>query len=294
MFLNVAKQGSFAAVARQLNSDPSLISRHIAALENELGFRLFERSTRRLALTEAGQLIFDRIQAPLDEIDELQNLARDIVREPQGRLRIATSIAFGERWLIPKLGAFRNQYPKIELDLVLNDMTIDLVTEKVDLAIRLGERPAGAYITKRLMPTRYHLVASPHYLDDNGYPQQPADIKSHSCIAFPYSGYQSLWRFKSVYDIIDEVEIKPAMIISNALAMRQAVLHHMGIAMLSDWTIGEDIESGRLVDVFPDHIVSAKNFDTSAWLLYPSKSYVPAKTRALLSFLADIPRIENV
>ena len=164
VFLDVVRLGSFAAVARQQDTDPSSISRQIAVLEAELGYRLFERTTRRLALTEAGQLTFDRIQAPLEEIGEIRDLARDAVAVPQGNLRLSTSIAFGERWLMPRLRAFREAYPKIRLELLLSDETTDLVAEKIDLAIRLGSRPSGPYVASKLLTTRYHLVASPAYL----------------------------------------------------------------------------------------------------------------------------------
>ncbi|MBL4646174.1 MAG: LysR family transcriptional regulator, partial [Rhizobiales bacterium] len=210
IFVEVAKIGSFAALARKMNSDPSSISRQIAALEDRLGYRLFERSTRRLVLTEAGQLTFDRIQNPIEEILDIQNLARDAVTHPQGTLRVGTSVAFGERWLVPKLSGFGQLYPEITIELVLSDSTTDLIAEKIDLTIRLGDRPSGPYVCQRLMTTHYHVVASPDYLEIAGLPSKPVDIKSHNCIAFPFPGYRSLWQFKSANSTVEKIEFTPS------------------------------------------------------------------------------------
>lgn len=285
IFVDVVRQGAFAAVARRQDTDPSSISRQIAALEAELGVRLFERTTRRLALTEAGQLIFDRIQAPIEEIGEIRDLARDAVAVPQGTLRLSASVAFGERWLVPRLPAFRATYPKIRLELLLSDGITDLIAEKIDLAIRLGSRPSGPYVTSKLLTTRYRLVASPAYLERAGRPLRPEDIRAHEAIAFPFPGFRSRWKFRSKGGEIEEVEIEPSLIVSNALALRRAALEGLGIALLSDWTLREDLAAGTLVDVFPDLDVAAGDFDTAAWLLYPSRAYVPAKTRCLIDYL---------
>ena len=272
IFVDVVRQGSFAAVARGQDTDPSSISRQIAALEVELGVRLFERTTRRLALTEAGQLIFERIQAPLEEIGEIRDLARDAVAVPQGTLRLSASVAFGERWLV--------------LELLLSDETTDLIAEKIDLAIRLGSRPSGPYVASKLLTTRYRLVAGPVYLERAGRPSKPEDIRAHETIAFPFPGFRSRWKFRSKGGgQIEEVEIESPLIVSNAMALRRAALEGLGIALLSDWTIREDLVAGRLVDVFPDLDAAAGDFDTAAWLLYPSRAYVPAKTRCFIDYL---------
>ncbi|TQV75831.1 LysR family transcriptional regulator [Denitrobaculum tricleocarpae] len=285
IFLDVVRLGSFAAVARRQDTDPSSISRQIAAIEAELGVRLFERTTRRLVLTEAGQLTFDRIQAPMEEIGEIRELARDVVAVPQGNLRVSTSVAFGERWLMPRLPAFRGAYPKIRLELILSDETTDLVADKIDLAIRLGARPSGPYVASKLLTTRYHLVASPAYLEKAGWPATPAEIPAHETIAFPFPGFRSQWKFRSARGRVQKIEIEPSLIVSNALALRRAALEGLGVALLSDWTIQADLAAGRLIDLFGGQEVTATDFGTAAWILYPSRSYVPAKTRCLIDYL---------
>ena len=285
MFLDVVRQGSFAAVARKHGVDPSSVSRQIAALETALGYRLFERTTRRLALTEAGQITFDRIQTPLEEIEQIRMAALDAVGTPSGLLRVTASAAFGERWLVPRLGAFKKAYPTIDLDLLLTDRQIDMVAENVDVAIRLGGRIEGSFVVSRLMATRYRVVASPEYLERHGHCSTPDDLSVRNCVVFPLPGYRSLWRFRDAGGGARGVRVSGSLTISNALAIRRAVLEGMGIALLSDWTIDEDLRAGDLVDLFPDHEVSAADFDTAAWLLYPSRAYVPAKTRVFIDHL---------
>ena len=139
--LLVARAGSFAAAARETGVDPSSVSRQVAALEEQLGLRLFERTTRRLHVTEAGRIYLDRVGPTLDAMDEAADAARDIVSEPSGLLTVTASVAFGERWLMPRVASFRAAYPRIELDLILSDAIVDLAGEGVDLALRLGPRP---------------------------------------------------------------------------------------------------------------------------------------------------------
>jgi len=129
MFIDVVRRGSFAAVARDSDVDPSSISRQIAALERDLGYRLFDRTTRRLALTQAGQLTFERIQNPLEELSQIRETAGDIVSKPGGSLRVTASVAFAERWLVPRLATFKTSYPAINFDLILSDAKVDLVGE---------------------------------------------------------------------------------------------------------------------------------------------------------------------
>jgi len=295
LFSEVAQRGSFSAVARSRGVDPSAVSRQIAALEAELGYPLFERTTRRLSLTEAGQLTLERMQPLFDEIEQVRQLARDSVTEPSGRLRLTTSVAFGERWLVPRLGGFRKAFPAISLDLALTDATLDLQAENIDLALRLGARMAGPLAGLRLMSAHYRVVASPDYLAGNGRPRQPAELAEHDAIVLPYRGFGASWRVRSRHapTETEEVQIRDTLIISNALAARRAALQGLGVALLADWLIGPDLASGVLVDVLPDHEVSAAGFDSGVWLLYPERSHLPAKTRAMIEHLKSEARFPD-
>jgi DNA-binding transcriptional LysR family regulator len=285
LFLDVCRHGSFAAAARARDLDPSAVSRQIAALEAGLGYRLFDRTTRRLMLSDAGRIAFDRLLAPLEEIEDIRLAGQDAVSQPSGLLRITASVAFGDRWLVPRLAGFRSLYPEIELDLVLTDARLDLAGEGLDVGIRLGADPGDVGACSQLFETRYRLVAAPRYQQDQGCPEKPADIANHACIAFPFSGYRSHWRFRDLSGHIEEVAIRPTVSISNALALRTAALGGLGLALLAGWLVDGDIESGRLVDVFPSVEASASDFDTAAWIVHPVRAYKPAKSRVFADYL---------
>lgn len=282
----VERHGSFAAVARVEGVDPSSVSRRIAVLEEALDLRLFERTTRRLRMTEAGQVYLDRIAPIVDALDEAADAARDTVAEPSGLLRVTTSVAFGERWLTPKLASFRAAYPQIEIELLLSDATIDIAAEGIDLALRLGPRPEGALVAAKLFDTRYHAVAAPSYLDGRSAPASPVDLADHDGILFALPRFGTAWRFRRDADApVEDVTPRRVLTISNALAIRRAALDGLGVALLADWTVYEDIAGGRLIDLLPDHKGTATDFDAAAWIVYPSRDYVPARLRVLLSHL---------
>lgn len=293
LFLDVVRCGSFAAAAREQGVDPSSVSRHIAALEQELGFRLFERTTRRLAPTEAGQLYFDRAVGLVEALEEARAEAADVVAGPKGRLRVTTSVAFAERWLLPRLPAFREAYPELELDLLSSDGLVDLFAEGIDVAVRLSARVEGPLVVAKLMDTRYRVVVSPAYLDRALPLTHPADLAGRDCLCFTLPGYRSRWRFRRGEAPVVEVAVRASLAMSNALVLRRAALDGHGPALLADWTVEEDIASGRLVDLLPDWEASAESFDTAAWLLYPSRAYVPVKTRVFIDHLRQQVRTRS-
>jgi len=282
----VERHGSFAAVARIEGVDPSSVSRRIAALEAELDLLLFERTTRRLGLTEAGRVYRDRIAPIVDALDEAADAARDTVAEPSGLLRVTTSVAFGERWLMPRLASFRAAYPQIEIQLLLSDATVDIAAEGIDLALRLGPRPEGALVAAKLFETRYRAVAAPSYLDGRTVPTVPADLADHDGILFALPRFGTAWRFRQSTDApVEDVTPRRALTISNALAIRRAALDGLGVALLADWTVRDDIANGKLVDLLPTHEGTATDFDAAAWIVYPSRDYVPARLRVLIDHL---------
>ncbi|EFL90918.1 LysR family transcriptional regulator [Ahrensia sp. R2A130] len=284
-FIDVFRHGSFASAARERNVDPSSVSRQIAVLEDELGYRLFERTTRRLSATEAGRVYHDRIAGFIDELTLAREAGADVLGAPKGQLRVTASVAFGERWLIPRIATFQTIYPEVELDLILSDAVVDIAAEGIDLGIRLGTRMSGSLVATRLLQTRYRVVAAPDYIAQHGQPVSPVNLGDHNCLVFRLPGYRSHWRFRSGAGDITEVEVRGTLSISNALALRRATLDGFGIALLADWTVDADIEAGALIDLFPAFVTSAADFDTAAWIVYPSRAYVPHKTRAFIDHL---------
>ena len=285
IFVEVAHRGSFAAVARERNIDPSSISRAVALLEDEVGVRLFQRSTRRLMLTEAGETYLAHITSLVDGLDHARDETRGMSINPTGTLRLTTSVAFGNTCLIPLMPEFRQRYPNIKLDLLLTDTILDLVSERVDLAIRLSRHFDADFVVTKLFDTQYRVCASPKYLKKNKAPAAPQDLQQHNCLLFPLPDFRSRWIFKNKKGVIEEVAIHGDITILNALALRACTLFGMGPVLLPNWLIDGDIAQGRLIDLFPKHRVTANEFDSAIWLGYPSRIHLPNKVRVMIDFL---------
>ncbi|MFQ6548310.1 LysR family transcriptional regulator [Aestuariibius sp. 2305UL40-4] len=283
----VAQQGSFAAAARVLDMDPSTVSRVVAGVERDLDLRLFQRTTRRLSVTEAGETFLRRVGPLVEEFDQAREAALEARTRPKGRVRLTASVAFGYECIVPHLAAVREALPEVTLDLVLTDQNVDLVGENIDLAVRLAPAPEGDLISRRLMTTRYRVCAAPAYLERFGRPERPAELSGHDCVRYDLPGFRTRWLFRDADGAVEEVPVGGTFVISNALALRRAVLEGVGVGLLAVHFAGEDLAAGRLVDLFPAHEVTATAFETGAWLLYPSRAYLPAKVRAVIDFLAE-------
>ena len=279
----VAQHGSFAAAARVAGVDPSSVSRTVAGIEAQLGLRLFQRSTRQLRLTEAGEVYLGRLGPLLDDLDLARDAAAEIGTAPKGRVRLTASVAFGHDVLVPVLAKLREELPGIALELILSDQNVDLVAGQVDLAIRLAPAPKGDLISTRLRSTCYRVVAAPDYVAAFGAPARPEALADHAVLRLTLPEYRTEWRFRGPSTV--SVPVDGPLLISNALALRAAARAGLGPALLADWLIDEDIASGALVDLFPDHQATATTFDTAAWLLYPSRTYLPTKVRAVIDAL---------
>ncbi|MGF1477787.1 MAG: LysR family transcriptional regulator [Geminicoccaceae bacterium] len=287
LFVDVANRLSFAAVAADRGVNPSSVSRAIAHLEGALGVRLLQRSTRRMTLTESGQAFRARVTDILDEYDQAVDQAQSSARGAAGTLRLTASVAFGERVITPLVPAFRATYPAVKLELLFTDANLDLVSNGIDLAVRLGHGVEGDLIASKLIPTRYRVCASPAYLADAAPINAPADLEHHPCVLFTLPAYRTAWRFRSRGDGAAEtvVPVSGDIAVSSALSLRSAVLSGLGPGLLADWLVGDDIEAGRLTRLLPDFEVTATEFDTAAWLVYPSRAYLPSKVRVMIDFL---------
>ncbi len=287
LFVDVAHSGSFAAVARQRNQDPSQISRTIAQLEAELGVRLFQRSTRKMLLTEAGARLLDKVEALLEELRGALEEATSAAREPSGTLRITASVTFGHHCVLPLLKEFRSLYPKIKIDFVLSDDPLDLIASHIDLAIRLGPSISGNLIVTKLLDSHYRVVASPEYIASSAPILQPSDLATHNCLLFPERIFAPLWQFKQPGEAPETVPVRGDLILSTGDAIRQLALRGLGPALLPHWAILDALEEGRLIDLFPAYEAAAASFDSAAWLIYPSRDYLPKKVRVMIDYLKN-------
>jgi len=289
--IDVARNPSFARVARQHDLDPSSVSRTIAQVEAELGFRVFQRTTRSMSLTEAGERYIRRIVPALQEFEAANEEAGALNANPAGRLRLTASVAFGNRCLVPLLPTFRKKFPGLQLELILTDSNLDLVGEAIDLAIRLGPNLSGDLIGTKLFDTRYRVCASPAYLKSVPGLRKPADLSAVASLLFTYPDFRSRWLFRSSRKVVTEVPVKGDILISNALALRECALAGLGPALLPNWLIDEDIAKRRLVQLFPAYDATATTFETAAFVLYPNRAFLPAKVRLTIDFLRQhLPR----
>ena len=285
VLVNVSRTGSFAATARSLNTDPSIVSRTIASLERELGIRLLQRNTRSMALTEAGALYVNRIDAIIEELDRAQDEAHAVSSEPTGVLRMTSSVAYGQTCIAPLMSEFSASYPEVGLELLFTDDMLDLVADRIDLAVRLAPAKNDNEIRARLCDTCYRVCASIGYLEKSDSIIKPEDLTQHSVLQFGEQRFQNKWRFVSKDEKETEVNIAGTVVVSNSVSLKTMLLNGMGPALITNYLIDDAIARGDCVDLFPDYRVAASDFGTGVWLVYPSRSFLPQKVRAMISFL---------
>ena len=284
IFKAVYHAGNFASVAKARNVAPSSISRSVSKLEASLSVRLFHRTTRSLSPTEEGELFFQRITPFLEEMDHFTDHVAKGKMTPSGRLRMTASVSFGQKAIAPLLASFQRLYPHVQLDLIFSDGQLDLISDRIDLALRHGKLEDSSLTARKLRNVEYFVVASPHYLKSGPAVNAIEDLKNHSLLSFDYREFRNIWLFQNRMDR-HEVPIQPSMTMTNAAAMLEAVKNDAGIALLPDWLVDSELEVGRLVRIFETWTVSGTNTENAIWILLPSRRYLPHKTRVMRDFL---------
>ncbi|VFR88099.1 transcriptional regulator, MerR family [plant metagenome] len=280
-FLAAVEHGGFTAAGQALGRDGSILSRRVTALEKRLGVRLMERTTRRLALTEAGEAFHQRMRGALQALQEIEQDTAAAAAGVRGTLRIALPATFGRMWVAPILPAFLAAYPDLVVETAFEDRYVDLVAESFDVAVRIGTLTDSRLVARRLAPSRRMLCASPAYLQAHGTPIRPADLAQHACLGFSRLASHPLWHLRDG-DKATAIRIAGPLVTDDAQSLVQAAVSGAGIAMVSDWLAGPEMCSGRLVPVLPDHPV--ENNET-IYLVHPSARLVPAKTRAFSDWM---------
>jgi DNA-binding transcriptional LysR family regulator len=281
-FVRVVESGSFSAAARQLRLGQPAISKTIAALEARLGVRLLLRSTRGLTPTEAGLRYYERAKASLEEADEAELAARGSGRGLGGVLRVSAATTFARLHVVPRLGTFLDAHPELSIDLVLDDRTIDLVEEGIDVALRMGDLPDSAATARRLGSSPRSVVASPAYLARKGRPSSPADLAGHEVVAYT-QGRFGTWTFQKGSAEIS-VAVSGRVRVSSAEGTRAAVLAGLGITIASEWMFAPELASGAAERLLPDWALPAVDL----WALFPTGRLASSKARAFADFVAGI------
>jgi DNA-binding transcriptional LysR family regulator len=279
LFVEVARTTSFSRASRNLSVPGATLSRRIAAMEREFGVRLFDRTTRRVELTEAGRRYFERCGHLVDEARLAQEALRETAAQPSGHIRISMPVDLGVTVIGPVLTDFARQFPGISFDLDLSPRNTDLVGEHVDVAIRLGTVKNEKLVARRIGSVDQRLFASPAYLALRGRPTQPADLVEHECILLRGAQRQALWRLQGDADAA-EVLVRGRFALNNVGLMRVRAERGMGIAVLDPSLVREPLASGRLSQVLPEW--AAPRLPIHAVM---SSRMQPASVRALLDFL---------
>ena len=286
IFAELMRTRNFSDVSRGRGVAPSSVSRTIAGLEKELGIRLFQRSTRKLEPTEAGVTYFERIEPLLTELRAAHAIARDVSAEPKGVLRVTAGVVYGEMYIVPLLPELFRRYPSLKVELMLTDASLDLIEERIDVAVRTGTLSNSSYIARRLSMMKFVLCASPEYVNKNGVPEEPQQLRNHNCLLFPRSGYSThKWLLKNASGKVTEVAIEGNCLITNSKGIVKCAVDGMGVALLPDWLVGQEIQQGDLVRLLEPYEASPTDFDGAVWLLTPSREYMPVKTRIFVDFL---------
>ncbi len=292
VFLSVARLGSFSEAGRQLGLAPSSISRQISQLEDNLGVRLFTRTTRRLTLTGAGELWSERAARIIGEVDEARAAVRDFDAAPRGMVRVSAPIAFGRLHASPAIISFLQTYPEITIEFGLTDRAVDLIEEGVDVALRIGNLPDSSLIARRLAPMQRLICASPRYLQDTGIPTSPAQLAQHDCLTFRLYDTGSIWRPGADLwslrgaDGVFEVAVKGPLKATSAEVLVRAALADLGLILVLDWLVEPYLHTGELVPVLSNYRIAQSMEDGAIYAVYPSGRYVPAKVRVFIDFMA--------
>ncbi|PHM44801.1 LysR family transcriptional regulator [Xenorhabdus mauleonii] len=284
VFLHVVETGSFTLAAEKLSMSKSGVAKSISRLEAQLGVRLFNRTTRRLSLTDEGHAYSKRCSRALAELEnaQLEISARKIA--PSGKLRVDMPVVFGKRWVLPILMDIVDKYPELELVVSLTDRRINLIDDGVDLVIRIGQLNESATLVARPLGVQKSVVcASPQYLAKFGYPSEINELTKHQCITFGSDGHTLPWHFLDEQGNSQPIQVQGRITSNHSETILDAALHGHGIALLSDWLVSHYLQNGQLIRLLPE--IQTQGFPIHA--VWPQNKHLSPKVRVVVDALAD-------
>ncbi len=283
VFRRVVEAGSYSAAARALRISVASASKQVASLEERLGVRLLNRTTRRLALTEAGREYHARCCRILDEVAEAEARVAEREASVRGNLRVTAPITFGLLHLGPPLAAFARAWPDVRVELILSDKLVDLVEEGFDVALRMTARPLdSSLVAVKLARARRVLCAAPGYLKRAGRPRRPADLAEHRCLVNPATAAPTTWLLRGPEGPL-EVEVRAALSINNSISLRDAALAELGLVLMPEFVIAEELRDGRLEAV----LTTYEPEPLQVYALHPHGRFVPRRVRLFIEALRE-------
>ena len=282
VFARVVEARSFTGAARQLGMSKAAVSKQVSRLEERLGARLLNRTTRRLSLTEVGTAFYERAAHIVAEALEAELAVSRLHASPRGTLRLNAPVAFGVRYLAPILPEFMHRHAELGVDIALNDRFVDLVEEGYDLAVRIAHLPDSSLIARKLADSRRIVCAAPDYWARNGRPEEPSDLATHNCFGYSYLATRDEWRFRGPGGPIS-VRVEGTLTTNNGDISRAAAVSGLGVALLPVFMICDDLRAGRLAPALEDFEPESQGVHA----VYPHNRHLSAKVRAFVDFLVD-------
>jgi len=283
VFVRVVDDASFSSAARALKLTPSAISKLIVRLEDRLGARLLNRTTRRLSLTGEGRAYYERCRPILADIEDAERAVLDLNSAPKGLLKINASTAFAQYHVEPLIPGFLGQYPDLKIQLTMSDSLVNLVEEEVDVVIRIAKLPDSTLIARKLAPAKRLVAAAPSYIAKHGMPKSPDELSQHNCLTLSFETGLNQWEFEGG-DGPKRYRVKGNFESNNATALHDAALSGLGLIRAANFIIGPDIQAGRLIPVLSEFETQG---ESNIYAIYPQNRHLSPKVRAFVDLLCD-------
>ncbi|TDQ21062.1 DNA-binding transcriptional LysR family regulator [Raoultella sp. BIGb0149] len=285
LFVQIVEQGSFSAVARLAGTTPSAVSRSVSRLEQEMGSKLLHRSTRKLRLSDAGKTVYAHALEMLEAARLAMDAAGSTQQVAQGKLTLSVPKAVGRFVIHPLMSEFLTRFPQVDVCLRLEDRYLDLIDDGIDLALRITHSPSPGLHGKPLMPVSHVICATPHYLRQHGAPQNPQDLRDHSCISLGETPADARWKFRREGKT-ETVQTRGRYAANHTAVRLDAVKQNLGIGSLPLFTAREALERGEIVQVLAEwEFISS--YSGELWLLWAGNKHMPARMRAMIDYLSE-------
>jgi DNA-binding transcriptional LysR family regulator len=279
----VVETGSFTAASERLGLSKALVSKYVGEVEKQLGVRLFNRSTRRLALTEAGQNYYENALPLIDQFNALVDDVTGEQRSPRGLLRISAPQTFGEMKLSPALPRFLDEHKEMQVDLLLGDKAVDMLEEGIDVRILIGGVDDSSMVARSINTLPLILCASPTYLESTKAPDSPDDLKNHTCIIDSNFRIGKRWPFISPDEETGSIDVTSRISANSPRAVKEMTLAHGGIGMIPRFIVENELKTDSLTQVLPDY----RTLEFGLFAIYPHRKYLSKKVRCFIDFLMD-------